>query len=598
VTSRAEKCSSFSVRTKIQMSLGFGGTHLLMLLLRDIRALGLALLSCGVGGCEADISGQAPPAAASGSSFGGSGGSPDMATPAGPGASRFLADAQALVTPLRRLTRAEYGNIVRDLLGVEPPASALLPDDSLSAGFTSTVGQLTTIASARRYLDAANDVAERLEPSIGALMPCAATTVGADELACVDAFLSKTGARLFRRPITDAEKARYVSVFTAARATSSYQQSASLVVEALLVAPEFLFIEEPSGGVAGGRHALDGWQIASRLSLLLWDSVPDDALLAAAQSGSLTARDTVAAEVSRMLEGPRARGPIRSFFDDWLELAKIENITRDSAAYPTVTRPLLADLAEESRRYADHVFWDENDVRKLFVSSTRYRSQALSAFYGDTLGQSPSLERFDGEVSERSFGLLSQAGVLMTLAQAEKTAAIHRGVFLRRKLLCEALPPPPPGLATPLPEIAPGVSSRERITAHTSGAVCAACHSRINPLGFTLDHFDIAGQWRDQADGLPIDAKASIGDAGFTADVDGARALSEQLANSPNARACVVQQLFSFAFGRKPAQTDAALFDSLATKFEASGFSLKSLLSELATADDFRVRVEPSEAIQ
>jgi Protein of unknown function (DUF1592)/Protein of unknown function (DUF1588)/Protein of unknown function (DUF1595)/Protein of unknown function (DUF1585)/Protein of unknown function (DUF1587) len=564
-----------------------------MLWSRNFRALGLALLGFSVGGCEADISGQAVPTAT-----GGSGANPDVTVPAGPGASRFLADAQARPTPLRRLTRAEYSNIVRDLLGVEPPGAALLPDDSLSSGFTSTVGQLTTIASAHRYLDAALDVAGRLEPSIRGLMPCAATAAGAEELACVEAFLTKIGSRLFRRPISDAEKARYVSVFTATRDADTYEQSASLIVEALLVAPEFLFIEEPSGGPAGGRHALDSWQVASRLSLLLWDSVPDETLLNAAQSGSLTARDAVSAEVARMLVDPRARGPIRSFFDDWLELAKIENITRDSAAYPAVTQPLLVDLAEESRRYADHVFWEDNDVRKLFVSSTRYRNQALSAFYGDALAQGTSLERFDGEISEHNFGLLSQAGVLMTLAQAEKTAAIHRGVFLRRKLLCEALPPPPPGLATPLPEIAAGVSSRERITQHTSGAVCAACHSRINPLGFTLDHFDIAGQWREQVDGLAIDSKASIGDAGFSADVDGARALSEQLANSPNARACVVQQLFSFAFGRKPAQTDAALFDSLATKFEASGFSLKSLLTELATADDFRARVEPAEVTQ
>ena len=560
--------------------------------LRHSEIAVFALASLAAVGCEAEIGGQ-PVANAGGGPGGGTAGS----SPVAPGASRFLQDAQARPTPLRRLTRAEYGNVVQQLLGVAAPAVALLPDDSLSSGFTSTVGQLMTIASASRYLDAASDLATRVEPALGLLMPCASLGTVDSELACVDAFLTTTGSRLFRRPITTAEKARYVSAFKAARVADTYQRSASLVIEALLVAPEFLFVEEPSGGAAGTRHALDDWQVASRLSLLLWDSVPDDALLGLAQAGSLTTPQVVSAQVERMLADDKARQPIRSFFDDWLELAKIENVTRDANAYPTVTQPLLADLAEESRRFVAQVFWEDNDFRKLFVSGARYRNQALSTFYGDTLNQGASLQRFDGEISARNFGLLSQAGVLMTLAQSQKTAAIHRGVFLRRKLLCEALPPPPPGLATPLPEITAGVSSRQRISEHTSGPVCAGCHVRINPLGFTLDHFDIAGQWREQDEGLPIDTKASVADAGFTADVDGARALSEALAQSPNAAACVAQQLFTFTFGRKPAQTDATLFDAVSRKFEVANFSLKTLVTELATSDDFRARVEPPEVL-
>jgi hypothetical protein len=558
--------------------------------LRHSGITGLALASLAALGCEAEIGGP-PVSGASGGAPTGSAGSAAVV----PGASRYLQDAIARATPLRRLTRAEYGNIARQLLGVAGPAAALLPDDSLSSGFTSTSDQLMTIASASRYLDAARDLATRVEPTLGALMPCAALGNVDGEVLCVESFLSELGARLFRRPISEGEKARYVSAFKTARATDTYQHSASLVVEALLVAPEFLFVEEPSGGAAGTQHALNSWQMAARLSLLLWDSVPDDALLGLAEAGTLTTTDVVTAQVERMLADEKARQPIRSFFDDWLELSKIENVTRDALTYPAVTQPLLADLAEESRRFAAHVFWDDNDFRKLFVSTTRYRNQGLSAFYADTLGQGATFERFDGEVSERNFGLLSQAGVLMTLAQSQKTAAIHRGVFLRRKLLCEALPPPPPGLATPLPEITAGVSSRQRITEHTSGPVCAGCHTRINPLGFTLDHFDIAGQWRDQDEGLPIDTKVSVADAGFTPDVDGARALSEQLAQSPNAAACVAQQLFTFTFGRKPAQTDAALFDAIYGKFAASSFSLKTLVTALATSDDFRARVEPSE---
>jgi hypothetical protein len=268
-------------------------------------------------------------------------------------------------------------------------------------------------------------------------------------------------------------------------------------------------------------------------------------------------------------------------------------LVRDAAVYPAVTPALLTELAAESRSFVDDVLWQGKDFRRLFVSPVRFRSPALSAFYGDGLGQAPALSRYEGDVSERSFGLLSQAGFLMTLAQGEKSAAIHRGAFLRRKLLCGALPPPPPGVATPLPELTAGVSKRQRISEHTSSGACASCHRTFNALGFALDHFDIAGQWRDQDDGLPIDSKVTFDEPGLSGEVDGARQLSEALAQSPNARACALQQLFTFTLERAPSTADQALFDDLGRKFEASGFDLQAALAGLVESEDFRSRVEP-----
>lgn len=513
-------------------------------------------------GCEGSL-GQPGPGAGAGAGAGQGGSGATLPSPVPHG---FLQGAGTSAVPIRRLTRAEYRNLVRELLGVEPPAAQALPDDSLSSGFTSTAGQLVTIAAVNRYLDAAADVADRLEPTIAQLVPCSGSDAAAEQQ-CVDAALTTLGSRLFRRPIAADEKARYVGVFQRSRASQTYEQSASLVIEALLVAPELLFIELPSGGAAGTAHPLDSWQVAARLSLLLWDSLPDAPLLAAAEQGALGSRAAVAEQVERMLLDPRTRPALASFFDDWLGLTKIESVVRDPALYPSVTPARLSELAAESRAFVDDVFWQANDFRRLFISS--------------------------GEVSERSFGLLSQAGFLMTLAAAEKTAAIHRGVFLRRKLLCGVLPPPPPGLATPLPELTPGVSSRQRITEHTSGAGCVGCHQTFNPLGFTLEHFDVAGQWRDQDQGQPVDAKVAFTEPGLPAEVDGARAFSEALAQSPHARACAIQQLFTFALERSPTTVDQVLFDDLGRKFEAAGFSLKAVLTELALSDDFRSRIEP-----
>ncbi len=480
---------------------------------------------------------------------------------------------------------------MRDVLGVEPPADYTLPEDWTNAGFRSTAEQLTTVAMGDRYLDAALEVGERLLPTIGELMPCRATDL-TGERSCIDAWLTSFGPRLFRRPIAEEERTRFLATFEKARANESYEQSASLVVEAVLVAPELLFIELPSSDRVGEALPLDSWQIAARLSLLLWDSTPDEPLLAAAERGELTSRAALGEQVERLLADPRARATVRSFFDDWLGLAKIPSLAADPNSYPFLSRELMASLAEETRAYAEDVFL-ERDFRELFVSARRFRSPLLSTFYGDQLSRAEGIAGYDAEVTERSFGLLSQSGFLMSLARAEPSLPIHRGAFVRRKLLCGQLPSAPPGVAVPLPALSAGIGKRQSITDHTAGEPCHACHGQFNGLGFALEHFDVAGVWRDEEDKLPIDTLVQFDEPGLPAEVDGALQLSEALANSPKARACAIEQLFTFALERLPTSADQAWFDDLGRSFEASGFSMKALLTELILSDEFKRRIEP-----
>lgn len=565
----------------------------------SVQSLWALLLGWGTLGCDA--AGEARPrdtavSGASGANAGGFAGSLGGPAPPADGAARFLPSAASPATSWRRLTQSEYRNVVRDVLGVEPPDAQLLPLDTRVAGFTSTAGQPLTVAAARRYFDAARHVGRRIEAAVEPHAPCGVANDGdgAAERICVESFLEDRGARLFRRPLLPEELQRYAGAFTRSRAQRSYQESLALVVEGLLVAPEFLFVQEPSGGAPGAAHALDGWQLASRLSLLLWDSAPDEPLLRDAQAGRLAEPDVLRGHVERLLGDARARGAVRSFFDDWLQLSRVEHLVRDPVAFPEVTPALLSELAEESRRYAEDVFWQSSDFRELFVSRARYRSAALSAFYRDALGATSDVERYEAEPSEQSFGLLSQAGILMTLAQSDKTAAIHRGAFVWRNLLCSGLPPPPAGLATPLPALTPGMTSRQRITQHTADPSCAGCHQRINPLGFALDQFDIGGRFREAERGRPIDATVELDAAELTATLDGARELSEVLADSERVRACLLQQLFAFALGRAPAAADSALFEALDRRLATTG-SLRAVLAELALSEPFRTRVEPAQ---
>jgi hypothetical protein len=506
----------------------------------------------------------------------------------------FLPVAEVASAPLRRLTRAEYQNVVREVLGVEPPAAHALPEDSLASGFRSTVNQLTTIAAANRYLDAAVEIGQKLEPAMRELVPCSASDLDGEK-SCIDDWLVSYGPRLFRRPMSDEERARYVAAFERARATEPYEPSASLVIEALLVAPELLFVELPSGGEPGSAHQLDSWQVATRLSLLLWDSVPDQALLEAASRGELTSRAALSAHVERMLLDQRARATVGAFFDDWLGLGKIEGAGADKDAAPFIPRELAAAFAEESRRYVEEAFWVDRDFRRLFVSNVKVRNPLLSSVYGDKLATSDAMVRYEADVSERSFGLLSQKGFLMILARSSPNAPIHRGAFVRRKLLCGRLSPPPAGVATPLPELMPGMTKRQTISVHTSGAACVGCHEAFNSFGFALEHFDVSGAWRDVDATLPIDARVAFDEPGLPLEVDGARQLSEALAQSTSARACALQQLFSFALERPPSASDLPLFDDLGRKFEASGFDLKAILTELVLSDAFRTRIEPEQ---
>lgn len=551
----------------------------------------VALAALQTAGCETDSTASPPlfvGSSGSGSVAGGAGGGGALVGPTPEG---FLPDDAPASAPLRRLTRAEYRNLVRDVLGAQPPEEYTLPEDWSNAGFRSTVDQLTTVAAADRYLDAALEVGERLLPTIRELMPCGASDL-AGERACIDDWLTAFGTRLFRRPIAEEERERFLIAFEKARGTETYEQSASLVVEAVLVSPELLFVELPSSGKPGDVLPLDSWQLAARLSLLLWDSAPDDLLLEAAERDELMSRPALADQVGRMLEDPRARATVRSFFDDWLGLSKIPSLAADPDHYPFLPRALMAELAEETRAYAEDVFF-QRDFRELFVSERRFRSPLLSTFYGDQLSQGDGIAPYAAPVNERSFGLLSQSGFLMTLASAEASSPIRRGAFVRRKLLCGRLPSAPPGVAIPLPPLTAGVSKRQSITEHTAGALCAHCHRTFNGLGFALEHFDVAGAWRDTDAQLPLDTRVSFDEPGLPAEVDGALQLSQALAASPSARACAVQELFTFTLERAPTSSDQAWFDELGRSFEGSSFSLKTLLTELVLSDEFRSRIEP-----
>jgi hypothetical protein len=410
----------------------------------------------------------------------------------------------------------------------------------------------------------------------------------------VQRFLDTTGTRVFRRPLVMDELGHYKALFTQARAAgASFAEGAAALVQAMLVAPPFLFVLEPSG-MAGARP-LDSWQIATRLSLLLWQTTPDPMLIAAAARDELRSKAQIDAHVQRMLADKRARPVIAGFFEDWLGFDDIEKVQKDTKKYPDATSSMLRTLANETRMFIDDAFWNQGaDFGKLLVSPTRIRSAALSKFYKDGLSAEMKETPVQAAVGDKSFGLLSQAGFLMAISRNDDDAIIYRGKFLRTRLLCGQISPPPPGIASPLPMFKPGMTGRQRVETHTSGAACVVCHNQLNPLGYALEFFGGDGRWRDNDGGLAIDATTEIAGSDITAKVNGALDLSQKLAASGTVQRCVVSQVMEYALGRRPGDGDRCIADGLQKNF-AGKPDIKQLIADIAQSDAFSARVEPKE---
>ena len=521
------------------------------------------------------------------------GGGPDASTS---GAANSACDTQPNLgpTPLRRLTRVEYRNTVADLFEIAAPSNADLPDDGAdSQGFTTTTSQPISPEGALKYFEVATTVGESLMAKLPALFPCAD---GQSEDKCIRELLASTGTKIFRRPLTEDEHDHFATVFAKARTDEATVDEAVLtVLQTMLVSPQFLFIMEPSQASASEPTKLDSWQVATRLSYLLWQTTPDAELLDAASRDELVTKPAVAAQTKRMLDSPRAKAAVAAFFDQWLMLRDIEKVQKDPDIFPDVTELAIAALARESRMFVEDLFWShDGSLGRLFISPSRVRNATLSEFYGDSLSEADDPELVEDAVTERSFGLFSQAGFLMGISKNDDHSAIFRGKLVHSRLFCKPIFLPPPGVATPLPAIEPGVTGRERIEMHTGSGVCVSCHGQFNPFGFALEHFDATGRWREMEGELAIDTAAEVAGSDL-GPFDGARDLSSKLANSEQVHECAVSQMFQYAMRREITSDDACGLASLNRIFSDSELSMKQLLVAITQSDAFFARMEPKE---
>lgn len=464
-------------------------------------------------------------------------------------------------TRLARLARQEYLNTVADLFKIAAPAATALPEDGDFGSFRTTAGQTLNAPLVEKYVDLASSIASSVLLEQARVFACA----GRDEATCITEFLGSMGPRLFRRPLLASETAHYQALFSKIRATGSFDQAASVLLQALLLAPQFLFHIEARapGQVEGQPYALDDHQLAARLSYLFWRTTPDAELSGLAAQGTLHEQAMLDAQVTRLMNDDRAKPIARSFLSQWLKLENIERIMVDPVKEPDYTPARLTMLGEETRSFVENTFWSSSDtLRDLLITPAP---------------------------TEQSFGLLSQPGFLAAVSRNQEADIIYRGRFVREKLLCQHLSLPPPNVAAPLPQLMPGMTGRQRVAEHTSAAACTGCHQLMNPIGFTLEHFDYLGRWRELDHDLPIDASADVGDE--LGQVSGALQLSQRLSESEEVARCAAQQAFEFAVGREPSAEDQCVLDALTA---GSPRNLRGVFSAVPQSRAFRYRMEPT----
>lgn len=560
--------------------------------------LALALSACGVSG----ESKGASPGNAGGSSVGSGGGAPAGAGNAGTAPidtrpTLHLPDAPAPAGRLHKLTATEFANNVHDLLGSDAPLKAVEPDN-LTNGFASVGASTVAMSPAgvglyESSLASATTFAFSDAAHAGKVLSCLPSS--ATDTACLSKALGAFGRRAFRRPLTDAETSRFVSLATtiAGGAGSSALIGVRHAVSAILQSPNFLYRVElgvPSAS-DGGRLKYTGWEMASRLAAALWNGAPDDTVLDAAAADTLSTPEGVRTQAQRMIADPRAHRAVQAFVDDLYGVRSLEEASKDPAFFPTFTVSIKEAMRTElEQRVDDMVFTTKGDFLSLYDSRTTFVNKELAAYYGLPTPAGDGFSRVELPADSPRVGLLGAGAILSAFALPQRSSPTTRGKFVTSALLCIEVPPPPPGIPA-LPAMADAsLTMRDRMSAHRNSPACASCHGLMDPIGFGLEHFDAAGMYREKDNGNVLDTTGTLADG---AEFDGLAQLATQLRKQPVASACLVSKLYQNALGRPAVSVDKAAIQALAQDFSSNQNRADALLMSIVASEAFRF-VEPN----
>ncbi len=378
-----------------------------------------------------------------------------------------------------------------------------------------------------------------------------------------------------------------------------YSEGLEAVIAAMLQSPHFLYRSELGQHLGNGQYALTDYEVASELSYLYWGSMPDETLFAKARAGALHTPEQLSLEARRMLASPRSRPMLDHFVSQWLELERIDQAQKDMTAFADFTPAIRKEMKAETMEFFDYVVrTSSGQFPELFSANYTFVSDGLASFYGlsGTVGPtsttSNGLRQWNLGGTGRG-GILTHGSILASQATPQTSSPVRRGKLVRERLLCQPLPPPPPGLNVQLPPVDPQASNRVRFQDHSRDPACSSCHKLMDPIGFGFEQFDGVGRYQPTHGGQPVNASGEVLSApspateGTFTGVDG---LQRKLADSPDVQACFSLQWLRFAYGIS-GDDATCVAQQVTDSFQKEHLSIPELLVSLTQLTRFTQRV-------
>jgi mono/diheme cytochrome c family protein len=412
------------------------------------------------------------------------------------------------------------------------------------------------------------------------------------EETCAEEILSTLMRRAYRRPIDKAELDGPMAFYREARAGGDFDAGIATALSVVLTNPNFLFrVEnEPEKVTADGVYRISDLDLASRLSFFLWSSIPDDELLDAAVQGKLSQPAEIEKQTRRMLADRRSLNLATNFAGQWLQLRNIDAVAPSASVFRDFDDNLRQAFREETELFFDSVRREDRSVLTFIKSDYTFLNERLAKHYGIPGVYGSRFRRVTLAPESRRGGLLRQGSVLSVTSYATRTSPVLRGVFVLRNVLGAPTPPPPPNVpALDESAVAANLPMRERLAAHRSNAVCASCHRTIDPAGFSLEHFDAVGHWRDhEVGGGPVDASGTLPGAGEFRGPDGLE--NALLARPELFVATLTERLLTFALGRGVEYYDAPAVRKIVREAEKDDYRFSSLILGIVKSVPFQMR--------